>query len=122
MTPDYVYSYLYVAALGLTGIGFVLGLLGVSRLFQRRHSYPEKLTPYECGIQPTGDSWSPFAVRYYIFALLFVIFDVEAVYLFPWAVSFRALGGTGFVEMIVFIGVLLLGLFYAWAKGALEWV
>lgn len=121
MTAEYSQSYLYVAILGLTGIGFVLALLGASRLIQRRNPYAEKLTPYECGIPPFGDSRAPFAVRYYIFALLFVVFDVEALFLYPWAVVFRSLGGIGLVEMFVFIGVLLLGLFYAWAKGALEW-
>jgi len=106
----------------LLDVVFVLGLLGVSRLIQRRHIYPEKITPYECGIPPIGDSRAPFAVRYYIFALLFVVFDVEAVFLYPWAMVFRGLGMTGYVEMMIFITVLLLGLIYAWGKGALEWV
>ena len=101
---------------------FVLGILAVSRAIQRRHSYPEKLTPYECGIPPVGDSRVPFAVKYYIFALLFVIFDIEAVFLYPWAMIFRTLGGYGFGEMMIFFAVLLLGLIYAWGKGALEWV
>ncbi len=101
---------------------FVLGILGASRLVQRRHIYPEKLTPYECGIPPVGDSRAPFAVRYYIFALLFVVFDVEAVFLYPWALIFRTLGSTGFIDMMIFIAVLLLGLIYAWGKGALEWL
>jgi len=122
LTPDYTYSYLTVAVMGLLDVVFVLGLLGVSRLIQRRHIYPEKLTPYECGIPPVGDSRTPFAVRYYIFALLFVIFDVEAVFLFPWAMVFRDLGGTGFVEMMIFFAVLLFGLLYTWGKGALEWI
>lgn len=121
MTPDYTQTYLTVAILGLADIAFVLAILGAARLIQRRHTYPEKLTPYECGVTPLGDSWAPFAVRYYIFALMFVIFDVEAVFIFPWAIVFRSLGGTGFVEMMAFIGVLLLGLVYAWAKRALEW-
>ena len=101
---------------------FVLGILGASRMIQRRHSYPEKLTPYECGIPPVGDSRTPFAVKYYIFALLFVVFDIEAVFLYPWAMIFRSLGGYGFGEMMLFFAVLLLGLIYAWGKGALEWV
>ena len=122
MTPDYAQSYLTVAILGLADIVFVVILLRAARLIQRRHSYPEKLTTYECGNEPLiGDSWAPFAVRYYIFALLFVIFDIESVFIYPWAVIFRKLGGTGFIEMMVFIGILLLGLAYAWAKGALEW-
>lgn len=122
MTPDYSHGYLYVTILGLAGIGFVLMTLAASRIFQRRRSYDAKLTTYECGIEPTGDSWVPFSVRYYIFALLFVIFDVEALFLYPWAVVFRELGGLGFLEMIIFIVVLLFGLVYAWAKGALEWI
>ncbi len=122
VTPDYAQSYVYVAALGIVGFGFVLATIGISRLLQRRHTYSEKLTPYECGIEPlVGDSWSPFAVRYYICALLFVIFDVEAVFVYPWALIFRSLGKAGFAEMMIFIAVLLFGLIYAWAKGALEW-
>ncbi|MFA5809456.1 MAG: NADH-quinone oxidoreductase subunit A [Thermoleophilia bacterium] len=122
MTTDYSYSYLSIAFMTLLDVVFVLGLLGVSRLIQRRHIYPEKITPYECGIPPIGDSRAPFAVRYYIFALLFVVFDVEAVFLYPWAMVFRSLGMTGYIEMMIFIAVLLLGLIYAWGKGALEWV
>lgn len=122
MTPDYYFSYLSVALLGLADILFVLTLIGISRLLQRRNPYPEKLSTYECGISPFSDSWSPFAIRYYIFALLFVIFDVEAVFLYPWSVIFRDMGYTGFIEVMVFITVLLFGLVYTWAKGALEWV
>jgi len=122
LTPDYTYSYLTIALLGLADIAFVLLLVGVSRILQRRNPYPEKLTTYECGIDPRSDSWSPFAIRYYIFALLFVLFDVEAVFLFPWAIIFRSMGFTGFIEMLVFITVLLFGLIYAWIKGALEWM
>lgn len=122
MTPDYAQSYVYVVALGIVGAGFVFATLAISRLLQRYHPYSEKLSSYECGIELlVGDSWSPFAVRYYIYALLFVIFDVEAVFVYPWALVFRSLGKTGFAEMMIFIAVLLFGLLYAWAKGALEW-
>ncbi|MHB0867397.1 MAG: NADH-quinone oxidoreductase subunit A [Thermoleophilia bacterium] len=122
MTPDYSYSYLSVVVMSFLDVVFILGVLAVSRLIQRRHSYPEKLTPYECGVPPVGDTRIPFAVRYYIFALLFVIFDVEAIFLYPWAMVFRSLGMQGFLEMMTFIAVLLVGLLYAWGKGALEWV
>ncbi len=122
MTPDYNLSYLSIALLGLADICFVMILLGTSRLVQRRNPYPEKLTTYECGIAPFSDSWSPFAIRYYIFALLFVLFDVEAVFLYPWSIIFRTMGFTGFIEMMIFITVLLFGLIYTWAKGALEWM
>ncbi len=122
MTPDFAQSYVYVVALAIVGVGFVFATLGISRLLQLRHPYAEKLSPYECGVEPLiGDSWSPFSVRYYIYALLFVIFDVEAVFVYPWALIFRSLGKTGFAEMMIFIAVLLFGLLYAWAKGALEW-
>jgi NADH-quinone oxidoreductase subunit A len=122
VTPDYTYSYLSVALMSLLDLIFILGVLGLSRVVQRRHPYPEKLTPYECGVPPVGDTRIPFAVRYYIFALLFVVFDVEAVFLYPWALVFHSLGTQGFVEMMIFIAVLLCGLLYAWGKGALEWV
>lgn len=121
MTSDYSFSYLSVAVMSLLDVVFILAVLGASRLVQRRHPYPEKLSPYECGVPPVGDTRIPFAVRYYIFALLFVVFDVEAIFLYPWALVFRAIGTTGFVEMMIFIAVLLFGLLYAWGKGALEW-
>lgn len=122
MTLDYSNSYLTVALLSLLGVVFILGVVGMSHLLQRRHPYPEKLSTYECGITPEGDTRIPFAVRYYIFALLFVVFDVEAVFLYPWAMVFRTIGTTGFIEMIIFIAVVLVGLLYAWGKGALEWI
>jgi NADH-quinone oxidoreductase subunit A len=122
LTPDYATSYLSIALLGFADILVVLTLIGVSRMLQRRNPYGEKLSTYECGIEPLHDSWSPFAIRYYIFALLFVLFDLEAVFLYPWAVIFREMGFTGFIEMMIFITVLLFGLLYAWAKGALEWI
>lgn len=122
MTPDYTYSYLSVAAMSLLDVIFIMGVLGISRMIQRRHSYPEKLQPYECGVPPVGDTRIPFAVRYYIFALLFVVFDVEAVFLYPWALVFKSVGGQGLVEVVIFVAVLAFGLIYAWGKGALEWV
>nr|QWW92708.1 NADH dehydrogenase subunit 3 [Tayloria sp. 49123] len=82
---------------------------------------PEKLTSYESGIEPMGDAWIQFQIRYYMFALVFVIFDVETVFLYPWAMSFSKLGLSAFIEALVFIFVLVIGLVYAWRKGALEW-
>jgi NADH:ubiquinone oxidoreductase subunit 3 (subunit A) len=87
-----------------------------------KHSAPLKHTTYECGEEPMGESWIRFHVRYYLYALVYIVFAVETVFLFPWAVVFRNLGLAAFVEMLVFIAILLLGLGYAWAKGALEWV
>jgi NAD(P)H-quinone oxidoreductase subunit 3 len=82
---------------------------------------PEKLTSYESGIEPMGDAWIQFQIRYYMFALVFVIFDIETVFLYPWAMSFKDLGLSAFIEALVFVFILVLGLVYAWRKGALEW-
>ena len=88
----------------------------------RKHLAPLKHMTYECGEEPLGESWIRFHVRYYLYALVYIVFAVETVFLFPWAVVFRELGLAAFIEMLVFIAILLLGLGYAWAKGALEWV
>nr|YP_009032829.1 NADH-plastoquinone oxidoreductase subunit 3 [Osmundastrum cinnamomeum]AHA59562.1 NADH-plastoquinone oxidoreductase subunit 3 [Osmundastrum cinnamomeum] len=82
---------------------------------------PEKRTSYESGIEPKGDAWIQFQIRYYMFALVFVIFDVETVSLYPWAMSFREFGISAFIEATIFVPILIVGLVYAWRKGALEW-
>nr|YP_010188567.1 NdhC [Pseudanomodon attenuatus]QZJ47225.1 NdhC [Pseudanomodon attenuatus] len=82
---------------------------------------PEKLTSYESGIEPMGDAWIQFQIRYYMFALVFVIFDIETVFLYPWAMSFNELGLSAFIEALVFVFILIIGPVYAWRKGALEW-
>nr|WOC91480.1 NADH-plastoquinone oxidoreductase subunit 3 [Utricularia hispida] len=82
---------------------------------------PEKLSSYESGIEPMGDAWLQFRIRYYMFAIVFVVFDVEAVFLYPWAISFDVLGVSVFLEAFIFVLILILGLVYAWRKGALEW-
>lgn len=82
---------------------------------------PEKRTSYESGIEPMGESWIQFQIRYYMFALVFVVFDVETVFLYPWAMSFDKLGILAFFEVLVFVFILIIGLVYAWRKGALEW-
>ncbi len=83
---------------------------------------PEKVMPYECGITPESDSRGRYTVRFYVIAILFVIFDVETIFLFPWAVQFQALGLFGLVEMLIFLGILLVGYIWIWKRGALEWV
>nr|YP_010942260.1 NADH-plastoquinone oxidoreductase subunit 3 [Persicaria nepalensis]WKN52071.1 NADH-plastoquinone oxidoreductase subunit 3 [Persicaria nepalensis]WLS52977.1 NADH-plastoquinone oxidoreductase subunit 3 [Persicaria nepalensis] len=82
---------------------------------------PEKLSSYESGIEPIGDAWLQFRIRYYMFALVFVVFDVETVFLYPWAMSFDVLGMSVFIEAFIFVLILIVGLVYAWRKGALEW-
>nr|YP_010919006.1 NADH dehydrogenase subunit C [Euodia pubifolia]WAJ50649.1 NADH dehydrogenase subunit C [Euodia pubifolia] len=82
---------------------------------------PEKLSSYESGLEPMGDAWLQFRIRYYMFALVFVVFDVETVFLYPWAMSFDVLGVSVFIEAFIFMLILIVGSVYAWQKGALEW-
>ncbi len=103
-------------------VGFVVFSLVASRLIQPRHQTPGKLVNYECGEVPEGSPWVRFNIRFYMVALAFIIFDVETVFLFPWAVVYRKLGLFAFVEMMIFVAILLVGLAYLWAKGDLEWV
>jgi NADH-quinone oxidoreductase subunit A len=120
-------AYTPVAVFAVVGILFVAMTLGVSAALRPHRPRPEKLTTYECGERPIGQAWSQFNVRYYIFTLVFVIFDVETVFLFPWAMQLgwfreRGVGLFLFWEMLVFIGILVLGLIYVWRKGVLKWV
>lgn len=110
-----------VAIFLLIGVGFVLFTFLLSKLIRPSAPNPIKLSTYECGESPIGSGWIQFNVRFYIFCLIFVIFDVEVVFLFPWALVFQSLGMFAFVEMLVFIAILLFGLFYAWRKGLLRW-
>ena len=80
-----------------------------------------KQQAYECGMEPTGDAREPFSVKFYLVAMVFILFDVEAIFLYPWAVVFRTLGHYGFYEMMIYIAILLVGYFYLWKKGALDW-
>ncbi len=114
---------LYIFAFLLVGVGFAVVSLQVSRFLRPQSgSLAAKGTGYECGEIPVGEPWIRFRVAYYIFALIFAIFDIEAVFLYPWAIIFKQLGVFGFVEMMIFIAILVLGLAYAWAKGVLSWV
>ena len=119
---DFLRSYLTVAILGGASLVLVGLMLGVGSLIRPRRPQPQKYIAYESGVDPVGTGWSQSQIRYYVFALLFVLFDVEAVFIFPWAVQLEALGVFGLVEMIVFIVILALGLVYAWRKGVLRWV
>ena len=115
-------EYLSVAFFIIAGTGIVLFTFFLARLIRPHNPYKEKSMPYECAEDPIGDSWIKFNNRFYIFALMFVIFDVEVVFLFPWAVAFGELGLFALIEMVIFIFILLFGLFYAWKKGVLKWV
>jgi NADH-quinone oxidoreductase subunit A len=117
----YYQSYGVVLAVLIAGVGLVAVAFGTARLIAPHRPLPEKLITYECGIDPVGEGWSQSQVRYYIFGFLFVIFDVESVFLFPWARVFEDLGWAAVVEMGIFIGILAVGLLYAWRKGVLKW-
>lgn len=115
----------YVPVLIMVGfVAFVvMMILFVSSLIRPSRPYPKKTQPYECGVDPIGEaSVGRFRVHYFIIAILFIIFDVETLYLFPWAVVLKEIGLFGYIEMFVFIFLLLIGLIYAWVKGALDWV
>ena len=124
---DYFGSYTTISALILTGIGFIVIAFTAARLIRPSRPRPDKFLTYECGIDPVGAGWSQTQIRYYVFAFLFVIFDVEAIFLFPFATVLGTFDAAGdgvavLVEMGLFIGILVVGLLYAWKKKVLEWV
>jgi NAD(P)H-quinone oxidoreductase subunit 3 len=114
-------DWLYVGVFAIVGIVLAALPLAVVWALAPRVPYPQKETTYESGVVPFGQAWAQFNVRYYLFALVFVIFDVEVIYLYPWAIVFRQYGQYAFFVMLIFVGILILGLVHAWRKGALEW-
>ena len=103
------------------GTVFVAGGLVTAWLVRPKRWYPAKLSSYECGEEPVGDSWVRFNIRFYVIALIFLIFDVEIVFLVPWAVVYSRLGSYAFIEMTIFLAILLVGYAYVWVKGDLDW-
>ena len=118
---DFLRSYLSVAIFGGVAVLMVAAMLGIGSLVRPTRPQPQKYINYESGVDPIGDRWSQSNVRYYIFGLMFVMFDVEAVFIFPWATRLEVYGAFGLWEMLVFIFILALGLLYAWRKGVLRW-
>src|SRR5437763_2151629 len=119
---SYFQSYGVVLAVGIAGALLVTVAVTAAKLIAPRRPVAEKLLTYECGMDPVGEGWSQTQVRYFLYAFLFVIFDVESVFLFPWAVVFSRLGYAAVVEMAIFILILAVGLLYAYRKGVLHWV
>jgi NADH-quinone oxidoreductase subunit A len=113
-------QYFQVFVFCVIGVAFGVALLAIAPLVRAR-SRRRDLSPYECGMEAVGSAWVSPNIRFYVFALLFVIFDVEALFVFPWAVRFKSLGWAGYVEVMIFVAVLFLGLIYAWKQGALRW-
>jgi NADH:ubiquinone oxidoreductase subunit 3 (subunit A) len=115
-------QYGHILIFVLLGGGFAaVNLLVLSPLLRFKSNDQQQKIAYECGMEPVGTPYVPMDIEFYIFGLLFVIFDVEALFLYPWAIIFRGLGWNGFVSMLIFIGVLFFGLIYTWRRGALKW-
>jgi NADH-quinone oxidoreductase subunit A len=117
MLTPYIPIFLFI----LIAAGFAVATLIFARLVSAEKPNAVKLEPYECGIEAQGDARDRYSIRYYLIAMLFVIFDIETVFMFPWAVSLDRLALFGLIEMLVFLFILVVGYFYAWKKGALEW-
>lgn len=118
---SYFYHYLFISVFVLFALVFPVLPIVLAYFVAPKKPSSIKNASYECGLEAQGDSWIQFRVQYYIFALIFLIFDIETIFIYPWAVAFKQLGLFAFVEMLVFIGILAVGLVYAWRKNALEW-
>lgn len=117
----YYAAYLPLVVILVLGVLLVVSMFTSNRLLRPRHDTREKLLTYECGVDPVGEGWAQSHVRYYVYVYLYVIFAVDAVFLFPWATVFAGLGWVSVAEMGVFIGFIAVGLVYAWRKGVLAW-
>src|SRR6202158_5356715 len=117
------YPELYFPVVGqiVIAIAVAAGLIGASTLLGKRGKSPLKDTPYESGMAPVGSARERFSVKFYLVGMIFILFDIEAVFLFPWVVVFRELKLFGLAEMLIFVAVVLVGFFYVWKKGALDW-
>ncbi|MGA3261998.1 MAG: NADH-quinone oxidoreductase subunit A [Bryobacteraceae bacterium] len=121
MPESYAEQYFPVLVQALLAMALAAGLLTVSYLLGKRVRNRVKDMPYESGMVPTGDARHRFSVKFYLVAMLFILFDIEAIFLYPWAVVYRELKMFGFIEMLVFVVPILAGFFYIWKKGALDW-
>jgi NADH-quinone oxidoreductase subunit A len=118
MPQNYVPLFIFLVVAFLVAAGTIV----VASIIRPNNPNKIKNSPYECGIDPVDNARKRYTIRFYIVAILFVVFDVETIFLFPWAVQFKLLGMFGFVEMLVFLGILIVGYIWIWKKGALEWV
>lgn len=118
---QYLYNYFFLGIFLIVALIFPLLPILLARVVAPKKPSPVKNAIYECGLESKGDSWLQFKVQYYIYALLFLIFDIETVFLYPWALAHNTLGMFAFVEILIFLTVLVIGFLYEWRKGALEW-
>ncbi len=121
-TPGpYIVHYLPVLIQFVLALGFALVVVGISYIVGQHRNTRRKLSPYECGVPPIGDAQHRFAVKFYLVAIVFILFDIEAVFLLPWAVVFHHLLIFGFLEMLVYVAIVLTGFYYIWRKGVVDW-
>ena len=121
MLADFLKDYLSIIIFLFVALGLSVGFIMLNFLFSPKNPDPEKLSAYECGFEAFGDSRMEFDVRFYLVAILFIIFDLEIAFLFPWAISLGNLGPLGFWSMMIFLFILTIGFIYEWKKGALDW-
>jgi NADH-quinone oxidoreductase subunit A len=121
MNADYLDNYGPVLLMFILAAGLAAVLITASTIVGRHKRTKEKDAPYECGMPATGDAREPFSVHFYMVALIFILFDIEAIFLYPWALIYHDLRWFGFVEMLLYIAILLVGYIYLWKKGALDW-
>ena len=121
MPDNYFENYLPLLLHFMIAFAVAGAIVTLSWLIGQRKPTRAKMSPYECGVAPVGDARERFSVKFYLVAMLFILFDVEAVFLYPWAIILRELKMFGFLEMLVYVGIVLVGLFYVWKKGVLDW-
>lgn len=121
MQDLYFSQYLFLGVFLLVAIVFPVLPIVLAKFVAPRKPSKIKNATYECGLESKGDAWIQFKAQYYVYALIFVIFDIETIFIYPWAVAFKQLGLFALIEMLIFIGILAIGLAYAWRKNALEW-
>ncbi len=121
MSSTYNQQYVFIGLLTLVSLVLGIAPLLLAKVLAPKKPGESKQAPYECGLESQGEPWMQFRVQYYLYALLFVVFDVEVVFIYPWALVWKGLGPVVLAEMVVFLGILAVGLIYAWKKGVLEW-
>ena len=121
MLTEFLKDYLSIVLFLIIALSLSAGFILVNFLFSPKNPDPEKLSAYECGFEPFNDSRMEFDVRFYLVAILFIIFDLEIAFLFPWAISLGKIGAIGFYSMMIFLFILAIGFIYEWKKGALDW-